>query len=414
MPAVAAAIIVEIVEEHADEAAFLFRIRAAAAAAPHYDRASLRALDERIEAHLDGVRIAGQTGLEIATAALDEDEPGTAFTVAVLAAEREDAEALAAALELAEASPSAARGVVAGLAWVPFATARGVLAPLLAQSASGRRRRIGIAACAAHREDPGEALTYALFDEDAALKARALRAAGELGRVDLADTVRAELAFAGGDERRFWAAWSAALLGVEAAIPVLWSIADAGGPFAAQACALVMRRLEAREARARLEGLGAAAAHARAAIAGAAALGDPALVPWLLASMANPDLARVAGEAFATITGAVLEGSLATSAPPGFRAGPSDDPEGAHVAMDPDGQLRWPAVAALQAWWSARESGLRRGSRYLGGAPMTATTLEEELLRAHQQRRAGAAIELTLRQPGRPLTEVRARVRSSR
>jgi hypothetical protein len=45
---------------------------------------------------------------------------------------------------------------------------------------------------------------------------------------------------------------------------------------------------------------------------------------------------------------------------------------------------------------------------------MTATTLEDELARAHQQRRAGAAIELTLRQPGRPLTEVRARVRSSR
>jgi uncharacterized protein (TIGR02270 family) len=175
-----------------------------------------------------------------------------------------------------------------------------------------------------------------------------------------------------------------------------------------------MRRLDVREARARLEGLGAAAAHARAAIAGASALGDPALVPWLLASMADPDLARVAGEAFATITGAVLEGSSATSAPEGFRAGPSDDPADAHVAMDPDGQLRWPAASALQAWWSARESGFRRGSRYLGGAPMTATTLENDLARAHQQRRAGAAIELTLRQPGRPLTEVRARVRSSR
>jgi uncharacterized protein (TIGR02270 family) len=411
---VTAAIIADIAYEHADEAAFLFRIRAAAASAPHYDRASLRALDERLEAHLDGVRVAGEKGLEIVASALDEDEPGTAFTLAVLAAERADAKAFASALELAEASPSTARGVVAGLAWVPFETARGVLAPLLAPSASACHRRIGIAACAAHREDPGEALTYALFDEDAALKARALRAVGELGRVDLADTARAELAFAGGDERRFWAAWSAALVGVEAAIPALWSIADTGGPFAEQACALVMRRLDVREARARLEGLGAAAAHARAAIAGASALGDPALVPWLLASMANPDLARVAGEAFATITGAVIEGSMAASAPEGFRAGPSDDPADAHVAMDPDGQLRWPAVAALQAWWSARESGFRRGSRYLGGAPMTATTLEDELARAHQQRRAGAAIELTLRQPGRPLTEVRARVRSSR
>ena len=408
-----AAFIAEIVEEHADEAAFLFRIRDAAATAPHYDRARLGELDERLEAHLDGVRIAGEKGLEIAAESLDEDEPGTAFTLAVLAAERASEELLAPALELAEVSPGLSRGVIAGLAWAPFAAARGVLAPLLAPSASGLHRRIGIAACAAHREDPGEALTYALFDEDAALKARALRAVGELGRVDLADTVRAELAFAGGDERRFWAAWSAALLGVEAAVPALWSIADGGGPFAERACALVMRRLDVREARARLESLGAVAEHARAAIAGAAALGDPALAPWLLTMTASPDLARVAGEAFATITGATIEGPLAAAAPAGFHAGPSDDPADTRVAMDPDGPLRWPAVAALQSWWSARESDFRRGSRYLGGAPMTAPALESDLVHAHQRRRAGAAIELTLRQPGRPLTEVRARVRSS-
>ena len=408
------AIIADIAEEHADEAAFLFRIRDAAATASHYDRARLHELDQRIEAHLDGLRVAGDQGLAIAAAALDEDEPGTAFTLTVLAAERGDEAALAPALALAEASRGAARGVVAGLAWVPFEAARGVLAPLLAPGASAPHKRVGIAACAAHRQHPGEALTYALFDEDLALKSRALRAIGELGRLDLADAVRAELAIAGGDARRFWAAWSAALLGVEAAIPVLWSIADSGGPFAEQACALVMRRIDVREARARLQGLGAAADHARAAIAGASALGDPALIPWLLASMANPALARVAGEAFATITGAAIEGSLATSAPPGFRAGPSDDPADEAVAADPDGPLAWPAEAALRAWWSAREGGFRRGSRYLGGAPLTPSTLEDDVARAGQRRRAGAAIELSLRQPGRPLTEVRARLTSSR
>ena len=408
------AIIADIVEEHGGEAAFLFQIRAVAATASHYDGARLHELDERIEAHLDGLRIAESEGLAIALAALDEDEPGTAFTLAVLAAERGDADAFAAALALAEASRGVARAVVAGLAWVPFTAARGVLAPLLAPGASSLHKRIGIAACAAHREHPGEALGYALFDEDLALKARALRAVGELGRLDLADAVRAELPVARGDERRFWAAWSAALLGVEAAVPVLWSIADSGGPFAERACTLVMRRLDVREARTRLEGLGAAPDHARAAIAGAAALGDPALIPWLLASMGNPALARVAAEAFATITGAAIEGSLAGRAPKGFRAGPSDDPADVVVTIDGDGPLPWPAEAALRAWWSAREGGFRRGSRYLGGAPLTPSTLEDDVLRGNQRRRAGAAIELSLRQPGRPLTEVRARVRSSR
>jgi uncharacterized protein (TIGR02270 family) len=411
---VGSAIIADIVEEHADEAAFLFQIRAVAATASHYDGARMHELDQRIEAHLDGLRVAADEGLAIAAAALDEDEPGTAFTLAVLAAERGDAEAFASALALAEASRGVARAVVAGLAWAPFAAAREVLAPLLAPSASPLHKRIGLAACAAHREHPGEALGYALFDEDLALKARALRAVGELGRLDLADAVRAELGIVDGDERRFWAAWSAALLGIETAIPVLWSIADSGGPLAEQACSLVMRRLDVREARTRLEGLGAAPDHARTAIAGAAALGDPALIPWLLASMATPALARVAAEAFATITGAAIEGALAGRAPAGFRAGPSDDPADDVVTVDRDGPLAWPAEAALRAWWSAREGGFRRGSRYLGGAPLTPSTLEDDVVRGNQRRRAGAAIELSLRQPGRPLTEVRARVRSSR
>ncbi|MEP7125767.1 MAG: TIGR02270 family protein [Byssovorax sp.] len=408
------AIIADIVEEHGGEAAFLFQIRAVAATAAHYDRARLRELDERIEAHLDGLRVADAEGVKIAVAGLDEDEPGTVFTLAVIAAERGDPAAFAAALALAEASRDAARALVAGLAWGPFAAARSVLAPLLAPSASPPHKRIGIAACAALREDPGEAIDYAIFDDDPALKARALRAVGELGRLDLVEAVRAQLAVVEGDERRFWAAWSGALLGVEAAVPVLWSIADSGGPFAERACSLVMRRLDVREARRRIEGLGVAAPHARAAIAGAAALGDPALIPWLLGQMANPALARVAGEAFATITGATIEGSLAGTAPPDFQAGPSDDAADASVAPDRDGALRWPAEAPLRRWWSSRESGFRRGARYLGGAPLTPSTLDDDVAHANQPRRAGAAIELTLRQPGRPLTEVRARVRSSR
>src|SRR5207244_1274748 len=82
--------------------------------------------------------------------------------------------------------------------------------------------------------------------DDPRLKARALRAAGELGRADLLDAVRAELR-ADGDERRYWASWSAALLGDDAAPQELWSLADAGGPFAERACAVSVRRLDPRE-----------------------------------------------------------------------------------------------------------------------------------------------------------------------
>jgi hypothetical protein len=58
-------IIKHIVEQHAEEAAFLWLLRDAAVGAPHYDLKDLARLDERVEAHLDGLRIAGVEGWEI-------------------------------------------------------------------------------------------------------------------------------------------------------------------------------------------------------------------------------------------------------------------------------------------------------------------------------------------------------------
>jgi len=56
------AIIEDIVSQHAEEAAFLWLLRSYATRAPHYDLADLAALEERVDAHLDGLRIAGDAG----------------------------------------------------------------------------------------------------------------------------------------------------------------------------------------------------------------------------------------------------------------------------------------------------------------------------------------------------------------
>jgi len=55
-------IIANVVLQHAEEAAFLWLLRHAAVAAPHYSLADLGKLDGRVEAHLDGLRIAGPDG----------------------------------------------------------------------------------------------------------------------------------------------------------------------------------------------------------------------------------------------------------------------------------------------------------------------------------------------------------------
>lgn len=401
--------LLSILERHAEEVPFLWRLRDAAAIAPHHDRGTLAGLDERLDAHLDGLRIAGDQGLAVSLAALDPEGPGSVFGAAVLAAERADAKGMDEVLAHADAAPSLSRSVVSALAWVSFDVARPVIERLVA-SASPLHRRIGIAASAAHRRDPGVPLAWAARDDEPRLRARALRAAGELGRHDLLaaarDGVRSDH-----EETRFWASWSAALLGEGAAIDVLWSIAREGGPFAERAVAVAARRGDVREARSRIEDLAVAAETARAAVIGAEALGDPGLVPWLFERMSTPTLARIAAEAFAMITGAVIERGLAGTAPEGFTAGPIEDPRDPDVAMDRDRGLPWPNIDALRAWWSGRERGYRRGTRYLLGAPLTPEHVERLLNTASQKRRLSAALELALSRPGHPLTEVRARSR---
>ena len=48
-----------VLDQHAEEAAFLALLRDYAVRAPHYDLEELAELDQRIEAHLDGLAIAG-------------------------------------------------------------------------------------------------------------------------------------------------------------------------------------------------------------------------------------------------------------------------------------------------------------------------------------------------------------------
>ena len=51
---------------------------------------------------------------------------------------------------------------------------------------------------------------------------------------------------------------------------------------------------------------------------------------------------------------------------------------------------------------------LKRGTRHLLGKPMTLEWLEHVLKAGSQPARAAAALELSLRQPRRPVFEVRA------
>ena len=76
-----------IIEQHAEDAAFNWLLRDAAVSEPHYSLDDLAKLDNRVEAHIDGLRIAGDEGWEICKEALSWEEAGEVFVAAVLAFE---------------------------------------------------------------------------------------------------------------------------------------------------------------------------------------------------------------------------------------------------------------------------------------------------------------------------------------
>src|SRR5216684_1183404 len=120
-------VIPEIVSQHAEEAAFLWLQRANAVHAPHYLLKDLVRLDDRVEAHLDGLRVNGDAGWELAKAA---DGSGGVFAAAVLAVESGKEDRVGFVLEKGVATPAASRGLVSGLGWLPYQRAKEVIQKL--------------------------------------------------------------------------------------------------------------------------------------------------------------------------------------------------------------------------------------------------------------------------------------------
>jgi uncharacterized protein (TIGR02270 family) len=391
-----------IVDQHADEAAFLWQLRDAAAVGPRYTLSALADLDERVEAHLDGLRVAGPHAWEACAEVLPLETPGEVFVVAALALHAGAFDKLASILDAAGLDPVRSRGIVSAIGWTPLDRIDVSLRAFLEPRGPAALQRFGIAGAALHRADPGPPLTQALFSTDAPLKARALRAVGELGRMDLRSIVRQDFGAADADVR-FWAAWSAALLGDAAAAEVLWSFAEGGGQNAVRAIQLAARASPLAIARVQLERV----SDARTALLGAVALGDPAGLPRLFDALREPSLARLAGHGIASMTGIdTWSSGFVGRAPEGFSAGPTDDPRDEAVALDPDDVLPWPNADAIEA--ACRRLPLAAGIRHFAGEPVSEAVLERVLLDGTQSQRMAAAIERCVLSPGVPLEEVRA------
>ena len=401
-------VVSSVMSQLVEGASFLWEVRSSAVAAPHYSLADLAKLDQRVEAYLDGLRIAGEAGWEICMEALSAGESGEAFAAAVLAFESGDKARVETVLEAGTTSQELSRGLVSALGWLTFQQAELHISQFLA-SPSSALRRVGIAASAVHRQNPGPPLVDAISSTDPFLKARALRAVSELGLADFLSEVKKNLTDQ--DEVcRFWAAWSVALLSSDSsALAILASIAQSDAAYREKGLQVAIRRMDMPSASAWITKLSQDASLLRTAIIAAGAFGDSATIPWLIEQMKPPDLARVAGEAFAMITGVdIAFEDLDADQPEGFEAGPTENPEDENVEMDPDEHLPWPNQELITKWWTQHQTEFQKGTRYLVGTPISVDWCQQVLRIGRQRQRAAAALELAIRQPGQPLFNVAA------
>ncbi len=397
-----------VVAQYVENAAALRAGRTGLVRSPRTGLLHLSRHDERLEANLDGLAVAGRAGAKASLAALERAQVGEVFVAAFCAVRQHDEVATSRLLSLAATVPEAFSGISSLLGWLSAQQLR-TLVPTWLGKSDVTTRTLAIGACAMHRIDPGTWLVAAIESTEGELAAKALQAAGELGRIDLLPQVLER--FHDADEMTNWhAARAALLLGDRGrALRGLRALALQPGPRQRSALCLVVLASSIESARQLIHMLGEQGAPRRLQVEAAGWAGDPAAVPWLLRQMEDDMLSRSAGEAFGMITGADLPFlDLEREAPRIAGSGPDGDRNGEDIEYSPDEDLPWPDVEKVRSWWAAHSNRFTHGRRAFVGASPAPAHLIEVLKGGSQYQRAIAAAALVLNRPGPPLFNIAA------
>ncbi|CAL8481175.1 TIGR02270 family protein (plasmid) [Caballeronia sp. S22] len=371
-----------VVDMHASEAAFLWKQRDRAAHAPHFALRHLSKLDARLLAHLEGLTVAGEAGWSAVQAGLGEADAGALFAGAYVAFSTQRTQLMMQMLRIAASEPSFDRPLQAALAWLDLERLRPALNRLAASDISDCRR-LALATCTAHRSLARSLLSQCLRDDDPALRARALRAIGEMRQHEALPAAREALS----DPVplcQFWAAWSVALLGDTTGASVALAASEALPDLRVVAIEVAMRCGDPSWARDMVRSWASDPSRRRTALRAAGALGDSASVPWLIEHFDDPVHARIAGESFSMITGADLK----------FLDLNRDAPSSATDDVPEDENLPWPDAAAIREWWSKTSPRFTKGLRYLTGQQVSRAGAIRTLRDGFQRQRRAAAMEL--------------------
>lgn len=398
----------ELYEQYIDDAAFLWVLRCIALEQPHYTVDDLRELEQRIDNQLDALMVAGVAAWQLCLSALAHEEPGEVFTAAILAFKSHDSEKIQTVIKVGLKTSASFNALVSALDWLPDTLCHRWLNKFLV-SKDLNHKHLALAVCSLRQQNPGDTLHKILSREDCkqhkALYVQALRLVGELRRQDLMPQLK-QAASAEDSDIKFWANYSAIVLGDHAAVIHLAPYVFGQGQHQAAAINLVFSVLPVTQAREWLSRLVNDPAHSRAVIKASGVLGDPHAVNWLITKMHDPLLAKIAAEAFTLITGLdLLQHKLGLD--PAAKAVQQandtkhadligEDPSDNNTALDEDEHLPYPAAEAIASIWMHFGQHFITGQRYFLGESISIAWLQEKRDTAPQRHRHLANLQLML------------------
>lgn len=397
MSAPRALFIHDILVEHVEELEFLWAQRCARLNSSVHTLRDVAELNERIEAHVQGLLLARSMLPELLAPELLEPRRSNAFAAAFpLLRLREPRAAAQVTAAFAEAGGAALAGLRDALATAPVDL---TVIALREQFAAGTAPRAAAAAAAlaAHKAmDPLAPRLQALLDDaDAGVRAQAWAVVARVDPPGRAPPRPWESALRGDDAQVRAAALEAAAWTGQPWLPQVCRRLALAAPAAQREAARLFAVLAGPQARDEILRLAAQPALGADGPALLGAYGHPAAVELLIAAMAVPDprLAAAAGAAFTKLTGVDVRGER--------RARCTDhDPDDAFAAEFAD-EVTLPDGGRARAVWARDAERLRGGTRWCRGFDLSAGCDADTLRRLDLESRWEACRRAAV--AGRPL-----------
>jgi uncharacterized protein (TIGR02270 family) len=381
----------DVVEEHLDEASFLWTQWEAGLASPRFTALELKdGLEERLLAHVDGLVIAGEEAAKrLLLPGLEEEDPGrvSAAAFALLAGESGLERLLAALPELAPTQLGAiGRALELSTQVDPL--------PLL----KGPAKVLALRALGFRQAPAGEALRAFSSSDDPEVACAVLRAAQASGREGRGWVERwlgsAEAAVRDG------AIEAGLVLGLRSAWTACREVASSHAPDTGRLLLLLALSGEP-DAVELLEAALGVAELRPAALVALGYTGRVRAAELCLEQMREEESARVAAEAFSAITGLALKGELVRPEPEPDTLVPLEEEDlEADLVPGSEAQLPLPEPDAVARWWAGAKRQLEPDVRYLGGKPLSGEALKAAFEGGPMRRRHALGLELAIRTHG--------------